>query len=116
MVETTSRMASSSSTTRIFSVVSVCTWHNSRSHYTRGHTPPGVPLLIQKTACELHKSPASWCLASYWCFVAARVRWNIACPTWEAALRARKPGPICRSEEHTSELQSHSFISYAVFC
>ena len=23
---------------------------------------------------------------------------------------------ICRSEEHTSELQSHSFISYAVFC
>src|ERR1051326_257917 len=24
-------------------------------------------------------------------------------------------GP-CRSEEHTSELQSHSFISYAVFC
>src|ERR1051326_8531318 len=24
--------------------------------------------------------------------------------------------PISRSEEHTSELQSHSFISYAVFC
>src|ERR1051326_9603023 len=24
--------------------------------------------------------------------------------------------PTCRSEEHTSELQSHSFISYAVFC
>src|ERR1051326_7864047 len=24
--------------------------------------------------------------------------------------------PIVRSEEHTSELQSHSFISYAVFC
>src|ERR1051326_5097013 len=23
---------------------------------------------------------------------------------------------ICRLEEHTSELQSHSFISYAVFC
>ena len=23
---------------------------------------------------------------------------------------------IVRSEEHTSELQSHSFISYAVFC
>src|ERR1051326_9267602 len=22
----------------------------------------------------------------------------------------------CRSEEHTSEFQSHSFISYAVFC
>ena len=25
-------------------------------------------------------------------------------------------GRIMRSEEHTSELQSHSFISYAVFC
>src|ERR1051326_9308347 len=24
--------------------------------------------------------------------------------------------PAHRSEEHTSELQSHSFISYAVFC
>src|ERR1051326_9225095 len=24
--------------------------------------------------------------------------------------------PAYRSEEHTSELQSHSFISYAVFC
>ena len=24
--------------------------------------------------------------------------------------------PDMRSEEHTSELQSHSFISYAVFC
>ena len=24
--------------------------------------------------------------------------------------------PVIRSEEHTSELQSHSFISYAVFC
>ena len=25
-------------------------------------------------------------------------------------------GNVSRSEEHTSELQSHSFISYAVFC
>ena len=25
-------------------------------------------------------------------------------------------GKLSRSEEHTSELQSHSFISYAVFC
>src|ERR1051326_9546258 len=28
----------------------------------------------------------------------------------------RKPARDGRSEEHTSELQSHSFISYAVFC
>src|ERR1051326_9338765 len=27
-----------------------------------------------------------------------------------------KPVGVIRSEEHTSELQSHSFISYAVFC
>src|ERR1051326_4615714 len=26
------------------------------------------------------------------------------------------PKLVARSEEHTSELQSHSFISYAVFC
>src|ERR1051326_1423237 len=34
--------------------------------------------------------------------------WNVC------ALTARRLCP--RSEEHTSELQSHSFISYAVFC
>src|ERR1051326_706428 len=28
----------------------------------------------------------------------------------------RTRNPQFRSEEHTSELQSHSFISYAVFC
>src|ERR1051326_2004925 len=32
----------------------------------------------------------------------------------EAAVPAE--APAVRSEEHTSELQSHSFISYAVFC
>ena len=32
---------------------------------------------------------------------------KIAPDTWDA---------MTRSEEHTSELQSHSFISYAVFC
>src|SRR3546814_5072088 len=26
------------------------------------------------------------------------------------------PGPVCRTEEHTSELQSLMRISYAVFC
>ena len=28
----------------------------------------------------------------------------------------KKVAGVVRSEEHTSELQSHSFISYAVFC
>src|ERR1051326_7178217 len=31
-------------------------------------------------------------------------------------LRRLRPHPADRSEEQTSELQSHSFISYAVFC
>ena len=31
-------------------------------------------------------------------------------------LNGMSPGDVERSEEHTSELQSHSFISYAVFC
>src|ERR1051326_9562807 len=39
------------------------------------------------------------------CRVRRRARWR----SWPC--RPRK-----RSEEHTSELQSHSFISYAVFC
>ena len=30
--------------------------------------------------------------------------------------RSRSDAEMIRSEEHTSELQSHSFISYAVFC
>src|ERR1051326_9275571 len=30
--------------------------------------------------------------------------------------KVEEPPSIDRSEEHTSELQSHSFISYAVFC
>ena len=34
----------------------------------------------------------------------------------EAGFPVRKTLDTFRSEEHTSELQSHSFISYAVFC
>ena len=33
-----------------------------------------------------------------------------------ASLRNLTEASLARSEEHTSELQSHSFISYAVFC
>src|ERR1051326_9463361 len=38
---------------------------------------------------------------------------------WDRDVFAQKLGELeqlRRSEEHTSELQSHSFISYAVFC
>src|ERR1051326_9408121 len=38
------------------------------------------------------------------------VSWNPPSPEMTVS------GEIDRSEEHTSELQSHSFISYAVFC
>src|ERR1051326_9627349 len=37
---------------------------------------------------------------------------DCASRTWHVARRPARG----RSEEHTSELQSHSFISYAVFC
>ena len=37
------------------------------------------------------------------------------CP-WGGRARRSRRCRYCRSEEHTSELQSHSFISYAVFC
>src|ERR1043166_9789730 len=40
-----------------------------------------------------------------------RSRWRSP-PTWAAPV----PGWCCRSEEHTSELQSRFGISYAVFC
>ena len=36
--------------------------------------------------------------------------------TWEDMNKKNRPRNVARSEEHTSELQSHSFISYAVFC
>src|ERR1051326_4621037 len=35
---------------------------------------------------------------------------------FDAGEGPRLSGDSLRSEEHTSELQSHSFISYAVFC
>src|SRR5213596_1978034 len=38
-------------------------------------------------------------------------------PGWSDSLNAsRTPRPAGRSEEHTSELQSHGLSSYAVFC
>src|ERR1051326_2247620 len=44
--------------------------------------------------------------------LAMLIRWQLAWPS-----DPNHPVPILgRSEEHTSELQSHSFISYAVFC
>src|ERR1051326_9449593 len=37
-------------------------------------------------------------------------------PTWNAPCTRISWNGSSRLEEHTSELQSHSFISYAVFC
>src|SRR6266404_8328716 len=56
MVETTSRMASSSSTTSIFSTSTVGRLpgglNRPRSHYKGQHTNPLEPLPIQQTACS----------------------------------------------------------------
>src|ERR1051326_2872227 len=41
--------------------------------------------------------------------------WRISYPAQSAWTKLVEPRML-RSEEHTSELQSHSFISYAVFC
>ena len=44
--------------------------------------------------------------------------WRIGTTTWTVLILCvvgTLPSAV-RSEEHTSELQSHSFISYAVFC
>src|SRR3546814_6922986 len=39
----------------------------------------------------------------------------VICPPWPGRDRCRPHDPVCRSEEHTSELQSLMRISYAVF-
>src|ERR1051326_3082761 len=39
-----------------------------------------------------------------------------SCAAWLVPWPADLHSWLIRSEEHTSELQSHSFISYAVFC
>src|SRR3546814_7961212 len=44
----------------------------------------------------------------------ARVCWSFSPKIWQC--RWRDPFVSCRSEEHTSELQSLMRISYAVFC
>src|ERR1051326_2556276 len=54
--------------------------------------------------------------------LAMRLCYNAQEEIWRASkdeaeqIREINPRICSRSEEHTSELQSHSFISYAVFC
>src|ERR1051326_3573344 len=51
-------------------------------------------------------------------YVRVRKKAAVRYPTWAAnnPLASLLVLTSTRSEEHTSELQSHSFISYAVFC
>src|ERR1044072_9067725 len=42
----------------------------------------------------------------------AELAWDSMSPWWQAEIMAWEQG---RSEEHTSELKSHRYISYAVF-
>ena len=51
--------------------------------------------------------------AGYAFFYLSRKSFTFAMPAMALSLGLDKSQ---RSEEHTSELQSHSFISYAVFC
>src|ERR1051326_9513233 len=43
-----------------------------------------------------------------------RSGWQVTVDSWKELIALRNG--LKRLEEHTSELQSHSFISYAVFC
>ena len=67
---------------------------------------------------EDHKKAGQW-MVMFW----YPKDFTFVCPTEIAEFNAqngefkkRNAMLIARSEEHTSELQSHSFISYAVFC
>ena len=57
----------------------------------------------------------------YESFWGINLSWELICDFGKALVHSTKvmflqAGKPSRSEEHTSELQSHSFISYAVFC
>src|ERR1051326_7502932 len=57
------------------------------------------------------------CRAGSWQSVLSPRVWSVRCRShsWLCAVFAKHPNilRLARSEEHTSELQSHSFISYA---
>src|ERR1051326_3474879 len=60
----------------------------------------------------------AWAFTQRICGVCTVVHAVASCRAVEDALDITIPpnANLIRSEEHTSELQSHSFISYAVFC
>src|SRR3546814_7693036 len=59
--------------------------------------------------CEVATIGSEWRPEGSRCWVSSRMSRAIGAATVE-------PPPPCRSEEHTSELQSLMRISYAVFC
>src|SRR3546814_2346727 len=87
--------------------------------YMYGHTlslhdslPIHIAISCRKTARRTICS-ATMIGATPWSISTASPRCSRSPATGSARWR---PGPNCRSEEHTSELQSLMRISYAVFC
>src|SRR3546814_6364699 len=60
--------------------------------------------------------PLAWCWTFMPCFrCRCSYSGSLRC-SWSQRLLLSSAWPACRSEEHTSELQSLMRISYAVFC
>src|ERR1051326_6182586 len=76
----------------------------------------GTSTLYRMDHLRAWAGPVGW-----WSLFVMLVVWVMLCMScllrrqWESE-RLSYPIADIRSEEHTSELQSHSFISYAVFC
>src|SRR3546814_3126468 len=72
-------------------------------------------LIVWMTAAHTRITPASLWATPPWTAVAARVT-RVFASTVVMTLWCTPTLRACRSEEHTSELQSLMRISYAVFC
>src|ERR1051326_5059831 len=75
--------------------------------------------VFRHTECRTHTPMRNFCdptrYTSTPILCQSTTCWRVMAWCPRIAVRAAV-APMVRSEEHTSELQSHSFISYAVFC
>src|ERR1051326_9000938 len=82
------------------------------------NTPPPQPSTLnhQPNPAEKAPSPASPKLSAIRSTTSSRTDSPTRPSSNNSATPANTSKSVTRSEEHTSELQSHSFISYAAFC